>query len=99
MNDRQPGSPKRLQLKEPLMYRYITDPGHGWVEVTREEIDRLGIGPRVSGYSYTDGARVYLEEDCDAALFVRAKKDRGEPVDFVEVYQERTPIRAMRGWA
>ena len=80
------------------MYRYITDPGHGWIEVTREEIDRLGIGPRVSGYSYTDGARVYLEEDRDAALFIRAKRDRGEPVDFVEVYQERTPIRHMERW-
>jgi hypothetical protein len=27
-----------------------------------------------------------------------AKRDRGEPVDFVEVYQERTPIRSMRAW-
>jgi len=72
-------------------YRFISDPGHAWLEVPRAELVALNILDRVSHYSYQKGDMVYLEEDCDAGLFVEAK-GRGN-IEFVEVYQERTPIR------
>jgi len=75
------------------VYTFYQDPGHGWIDVSAEEVKRLGIAGQVSRYSYAHGDRVYLEEDCDAALFMDAKKGLGEPVQLVEVYQERTPIR------
>jgi len=77
-------------------YRFISDPGHGWLEVPLAEVVRLGLTNRISRYSYQHKNMAYLEEDCDAALFMEAKKNRGEPVKFEEVYQERTPIRTYR---
>jgi hypothetical protein len=74
-----------------MKYRFIADPGHAWLEVDMSEAIALGVKP--SAYSYKHNGMWYLEEDCDAPLFVAAKKARGEPVEFVEVYQENTPIR------
>lgn len=53
---------------------FHTDPGHGWLEVQKSELKRLGIADKVSGYSYQsrDGTTAYLEEDCDASLYTRA---------------------------
>ena len=55
-------------------YRFFSDSGHGWLEVPRKELDSLGIGLRISGYSYQseNGRMVYLEEDCDLTTYLRA---------------------------
>ena len=79
-----------------MKYRFIEDPGHGWLEVERAEIDRLGVS--VSSYSYIRGDKVYLEEDCDLSAFMQAKKAAGEPVEMNRVYQENTPIRGYLRW-
>lgn len=72
-------------------YKFFTDPAHGWLEVTRDEINRLRVVP--SKYSYMRGDLVYLEEDCDASAFIRAKKELGEKVETTEIYRVRTAIR------
>jgi len=74
-------------------YIFHSDPGHGWLEVTRAECKRLGILERISHYSYQRGDKVYLEEDCDAALWVEAKRAAGEDFEFDEQHLEVTPIR------
>lgn len=79
-------------------YTYYQDPGHGWIEVPLGELSRLGIASKISSYSYIKGGYAYLEEDCDASLFMHYKKDRGEEVKLVEVYQEHTPIRNYRSY-
>jgi hypothetical protein len=79
-----------------MSYRFIEDPGHGWLEVDRAEVERLGVS--VSSYSYIRGSKVYLEEDCDMGRFVEAKKAAGEPVEWIPVYQENTPIRGYLRW-
>lgn len=61
-------------------YVFHSDPGHGWLAVKRAELKRLGILSQVSMFSYEHGITVYLEEDCDASLFLKAKEERGEPV-------------------
>jgi len=76
-----------------MKYRFISDPGHGWLEVSREEVNRLGIADEVSHYSYQYRDKVYLEEDCDLSTFIEAKKAVGEQIELVEVYQENTPVR------
>ncbi len=63
-------------------YTFHQDPGHGWITVPLEEVARLGIKP--SRYSYKDKTNAYLEEDCDAGLFIEAKKAAGEPYTFQE---------------
>jgi len=76
-----------------MTYIFHTDPGHGWLEVTRAECKRLGILDQISPSSYQYGDKIYLEEDCDAPLFVRAKLDLGEEFKHKEQFLEVTPIR------
>ncbi|MGK9450268.1 zincin-like metallopeptidase domain-containing protein [Acidithiobacillus caldus] len=55
-------------------YTFTSDPGHGWLVVPVKDIAQLGIAQEISGYSYLSprGGKAYLEEDCDASIFVRA---------------------------
>ena len=41
------------------------DAAHGWLKVTHQEINALGI-TGISSFSYQDKTFAYLEEDCDA---------------------------------
>ena len=56
--------------RRPILY--LQDPGHGWFSVKRAALDALGVLDRVTPYSYQRGASVYLEEDCDAGIFLAA---------------------------
>jgi len=72
-------------------YTFHNDPGHGWLEVGRDEIKGLAI----SGYSYQQGDRVYLEEDGDLALFLQAHPEISTS-DFIDkYYDEDAPMRSM----
>ena len=55
-------------------YRYHQDPGHGWIQVTLDELKQAGVLHSITPYSYIDlrNEIAYLEEDCDAATFVNA---------------------------
>ena len=57
-------------------YKFYADPGHGWVAVKIVELMQLGIITKVSGYSYMRGDTAYLEEDCDAAMFFNAYREK-----------------------
>jgi len=81
-----------------MKYKFIADPGHGWLEVTRAELVVLGIESKISGFSYVKGTKVYLEEDCDMPLFLDALEAAGILVDFEEVYEENTPIRNYKNF-
>lgn len=80
-----------------MAYRFISDPGHGWLEVPAGEVVRLGLRP--TRYSYEHDGMVYLEEDCDAGPFIKAKRSRGEPCEIVDVYEANTAIRSYRHYA
>lgn len=81
------------------VYHFYADPGHGWLKVPRSELLRLDApgtcwnstgGPSkplldtISNYSYKHLGMVYLEEDCDMAKFMAAKKHAGETVEIVD---------------
>ena len=82
---------------------YYQDPGHGWVEVSLAILIDLGIASQVSHYSYVDDTHtyindplVYLEEDCDAGLFIEAfQKKHGSQPDLYSMYQENIFIRKL----
>jgi hypothetical protein len=75
-------------------YTFHEDPGHGWLQVPRSELVRLGIAGQVSSYSYQAAGDVFLEEDCDLSLFMEAKEAKGEPKPtFQRAYLYNTPIR------
>ena len=58
------------------IYAFHSDGGHGWLAVPASMLAELGIAADVSRYSYADAARglVFLEEDCDAGVFLKAHK-------------------------
>jgi len=86
---------KPKQRRKTMQDNYIMrqDPGHGWLEVERSELSRLGIGNKISGYSYQNNGKIYLEEDCDAGCFIQAKKAADESIKITEVYEDPTKIR------
>ena len=51
-------------------YKFYADPGHGWLKVEKLDLAGLGIADQISEYSYVKGIYAYLEEDCDAPLFI-----------------------------
>ena len=58
-----------------LTFIFHTDMGHGWLEVNKSLVKKLGI--KVSQYSYQNGTKAYLEEDCDAGELLNALKAEG----------------------
>ena len=60
--------------------RWYTDPSHAWLQVSRRDAEKLGCLHRFSQYSYQSakGNTLYLEEDCDAAIFLRALNESTE---------------------
>ena len=76
--------------------RFISDPGHGWLEVPTADVEASGYVP--SQYSYTDTYQdqwnalswTYLEEDCDVAGFIQALGVAAElvapTVSFISYY-------------
>lgn len=65
------------------LFNFYTDAGHGWLEVPKSMLVELGIAEQVSGYSYQQGENAYLEEDCDAGLFIEALKETGVTPEFL----------------
>lgn len=56
-----------------MTYTMLTDPGHGWLAVPVTDLQELGLSTRdFSPFSYIKGEVVYLEEDCDFAVFWEA---------------------------
>jgi len=98
-NEPKPDFLKKKEKKASDTYTFYADPGHAWLAVTREEIDRLGIARKISQFSYQKGDIVYLEEDGDAGVFLNAKKKNGERFSIREKHTDNdSPIRNMRSF-
>tara|TARA_R110000824_G_scaffold154158_2_gene326106 strand:+ start:650 stop:916 length:267 start_codon:yes stop_codon:yes gene_type:complete len=69
-------------------YTFHSDPGHAWLQVTLSELKELNIMHKISRYSYLDDKNAYLEEDCDCSVFLNAKKEKNQDVDFTELHTD-----------
>ena len=83
-----------------MKYSFYSDPGHGWVKVNRVELDKLGILHKITSYSHQRNDSVYLEEDCDLATFLNAKKELNQMVEFKEFVcrSKQSKIRSYRSF-
>lgn len=81
-------------------YVFHSDSGHGWLAVKRADVNALGIAADVSRCSYQRGATVYLEEDRDALLFIRAYETAvgRRPVIREGAAPDRSPIRSYASY-
>jgi hypothetical protein len=74
---------------------YLNDPGHGWLSVKKKELVDLGIETKISNWSYMKGKSVYLEEDCDAGVYIEAQKERGVIIKVkCGVQSKLSPVRS-----
>jgi hypothetical protein len=75
--------------------KHYSDPSHGWFAVKRQALINFGLTDKVTKYSYQRGATVYLEEDCDATLYLNALRERGIEYTIEEKYTDKShPIRS-----
>ncbi len=79
-------------------YIFHSDAGHGWLAVKRTELDRLGLVGLISDYSYEHDDMVYLEEDVDAGLFIKAA-GLGQDQIVGKDDGDASPIRAYASYA
>lgn len=77
-------------------FKFYSDPGHGWLAVKRKLLDELNLKFTITHYSYQKGHTVYLEEDCDAGIFIQKMREaRGIEVKIQEkMSNRRSPIRS-----
>jgi len=80
-------------MNEKKEFCFISDPGHGWLEVPVKEVRKYKI--KISSFSYMDSGMAYLEEDCDAPTFLKAWQvnNPGREFYFTERHEDFTPIR------
>ena len=65
--------------------KWIMDDGHGWLRVDKSNYMQSNF--RASSYSYYDDQFVYLEEDCDASLYINEHKITNHiPEQYYEGY-------------
>ena len=77
-----------------ILRNFYFDSGHGWLEVTYEELIDLGIAKRITNWSYRDGEKVYLEEDIDVGTYIDAvKEQRGLVVTVKNLNVADNPLR------
>jgi len=67
----------------------MSDPAHGWLSVSRKDLKTFGIEDQISESSYQKGNRVYLEEDCDAGIFLNAAKENGFEIIIDESFTNK----------
>jgi hypothetical protein len=56
--------------------KFLSDPGHGWLRVPLQLLNDWNISNKISDYSYKTTNFAYLEEDCDASIFIDEAKKR-----------------------
>ncbi len=69
-------------------YAFFSDPGHAWLQGPAQEAYDLGIMSKISSYSFRKNENFYLEEDCDAPLFLEARKLKGNNFKILEEYTD-----------
>jgi hypothetical protein len=73
---------------------YFNDGGHGWYNVKRSKLESMGVLSKISGCLYQRGGSVYLEEDCDAALFFdNLTEKEKQSIKVINSYSRRSPVR------
>jgi len=69
-------------------FYFFSDPSHGWLRVDRETLAELGLNQNnFSEYSYIDVGYMYLEEDCDAPIFLSAWAKKNSSTTKIQIIE------------
>ena len=79
-------------------FKFYSDPGHGWLAVKIADVIAVNLNVKdFSQFSYIRGQTLYLEEDCDATMFIEQYKfhNGGQRPNYIEKHtDDRHPIRS-----
>lgn len=77
-----------------MIFKHFSDPAHGWLRVDIQSAKSVGLAPaNFSRFSYQYGHWLYLEEDLDASLFVKAYLQKhGQAPKIVEHSTDKPSI-------
>lgn len=78
------------------VFKFYADPGHGWLAVKIKDLASISMAPTdFTPYSYIRGQTVYLEEDCDAGLFIDKWRAAGREFKHIVKHTNNShPIRS-----
>ena len=83
-----------LKTGQQITRWFHPDSGHGWLAVKYKDLVELGVLDKISSCSYMKGDTVYLEEDCDATVYVDALKALNIDLKVKNgKHYDRSPIR------
>jgi len=68
---------------------FYEDPGHGWLAVPYRKLVKLGIHRNISPFSYRSKGTVFLEEDVDMGIFLRAAYKAGLAIIIIRNHTNR----------
>lgn len=77
------------------VFDMYNDAGHGWLKVQYHLIEKMGLTQNITPYSRQHGIDVFLEEDCDAPMFIRKYREmfEREPLIRQHYTDKRSRIR------
>lgn len=73
-----------------MKIQHYCDAGHGWIKVSRKALENLNLLEKINHYSYQRGDYVYLEEDCDAALYLDCLDKAGIKYQLIHTHSDKT---------
>ena len=65
------------------MFKFISDPSHGWLEVSLKDFPFAQRS--ATGFGFKNGDFIYLEEDVEANDFLVELRQRGIAFDIEEI--------------
>ena len=83
----------KVEKKNVRKFTFINDPGHGWLSVSYKDLIELDLVDKISSHSYMNASRVFLEEDCDLSLFIKALNKAGFELETIDSYKDLAPQR------
>ena len=63
---------------------FHSDPGHGWLQVSKSDLEEFGVADKITPFSYVNRNFVFLEEDCDAGVFINAYEKKHGKMKIVD---------------
>lgn len=80
-----------------LIFDFHQDSGHAWLKVSKDLFNKTNASiEHISRFSYEDNNNYYLEEDCDATMYLNNLKDQGIQYSFITIDdRDYSPIRKL----
>ena len=82
-----------------MKFTLYSDPGHGWLKVSKKLLNELNIADKISSYSYQRKDDAFLEEDCDLSVFFDAMNAKGRTIEYrYQITNKTSKIRKYESY-